>query len=173
MFNKVASEMNKMNISCTVDNVANKWKTLLRGYKTVKDHNRKTGVQKKTHPFENELNSILEKDPNVSPTHTSSSSFKSPKEDEGMPSNTKKRRVETSDIRSDDNTDGELSSSQSGSKPKKLQKSKQSSCSQLVSMLGNYMEKQDERNENITQQMQTMHNEKMDVLKSLIDVLKK
>jgi hypothetical protein len=110
MFNQVANEMNKMNVSCTADNVGNKWKTLLRGYKAVKDHNRKTGVQKKTHPFENELNTILEKDPNVSPTHTSSSSAKPPKEDdEGIPScsNSKKRKLDAFDY----SEDGESSDS--------------------------------------------------------------
>jgi hypothetical protein len=40
-------------------------------------------------------------------------------------------------------------------------------------MLGNYIEKQEERTESIQQRMQTMHNEKMDLLKSLIDVLEK
>lgn len=178
MFNQVATEMNKMNVSCTVDNVGNKWKTLLRGFKAVKDHNRKTGVQKKTHPFENELDAILAKDPNVSPTHTSSSSSKPPEKDEGMPScsSTKKRKIETSGIELDENTNENKNGESTDSSPngcKKLQKSKQSSSSQLVSMLGNYMGKQEERNENIAQRMQTMHNEKMDLLKSLIDIMKK
>lgn len=82
MFSQVSKKFNDFNVSATTDQVSNKWKSLLRGYKAVKDNNRKTGASKKTHPYENELDEILENDPNVTPPYVCFSASKRDREND-------------------------------------------------------------------------------------------
>lgn len=75
------------------------WKSLLRAYKNVKDHNKKSGSGTKSYEYENELNDILGNDPIISPTFTFSS-------DASMASSAEKKLNESND--SDDTSTSDL-----------------------------------------------------------------
>lgn len=57
-----------------VNQVSNRYKTLMRSYKQVVDNNKKTGSAEKTHAYKNELGEVLKDYPKIRPVHTLSSS---------------------------------------------------------------------------------------------------
>ena len=61
-----------------------------RSLKDVKDHNNKSGNDKKTHPFQNELDVILKTKPTISPVATASSSSSTVCEESGKEKSAKR-----------------------------------------------------------------------------------
>ena len=58
----------------TLKQVRNKWKTLLNGYKSVVDNNKKSGAKRKSNQFFKDMDEILGDRPNVTPVALASSS---------------------------------------------------------------------------------------------------
>ena len=90
-----------------------RFKTLQRGLKNVTDHNKKSGNDKKSHPYEAEL-AFLSMKPNFTPKYLkgseSSSISQSPSSDEQSTSKPHKRSAEVpleDDPESDDHDDGD------------------------------------------------------------------
>lgn len=53
-----------------VNQVSNRYKTLMRSYKQVVDNNKKTGSAEKTHAYENELGEVLKDYQKIRRVHT-------------------------------------------------------------------------------------------------------
>ncbi|KAK5644439.1 hypothetical protein RI129_005739 [Pyrocoelia pectoralis] len=59
--------MNKQHYSFTWDQVQNKWKSLVRTYKNVKDNNNETGRNRKTWIFFDKMDQLFAKNPAIDP----------------------------------------------------------------------------------------------------------
>jgi len=59
----------------------NKWKGMLRSYKSVKDHNKQTGRGRRTLPYFNDLDEMLGESPNITPAAVECSTIPSTIED--------------------------------------------------------------------------------------------
>lgn len=66
-FDEISDAMMQKGYAFTSDQCATRMKTMLRAYKLVKDHNKVSGNQPKTYPYEKELDEIFGKHPNVNP----------------------------------------------------------------------------------------------------------
>ncbi|XP_034307601.1 uncharacterized protein [Magallana gigas] len=67
LWNKIAKVLReKGNCNFSAVQVEGRWKTLMRGLKNVKDHNKKSGAERRNHPYEEELEFMAAK-PNVQP----------------------------------------------------------------------------------------------------------
>lgn len=111
VWEKITSQMKENGYSFNSEQVAGRWKSLLRAYKNVKDHNKKSGSGTKSYEYENELNDILSNDPIISPTFTISS-------DASMASSAEKRKLNESDDSDDTSTSDHEQASCSTSAPK-------------------------------------------------------
>lgn len=65
--------MKENEYSFNSEQLADRWKSLLRAFKNVKDHNKKSVSVTKSYEYENELNDIRGNDPIINPTFTLSS----------------------------------------------------------------------------------------------------
>ena len=62
LFRDIASKLaRELGMSCTEQQASNKCKSLKRSYKDIEDYNNKSGNDRKTHPFQSELDAILKK----------------------------------------------------------------------------------------------------------------
>lgn len=59
--------MNKFGHTFTRDQLQNKWKSLIRTYKSIKDNNNETGRNRKTWIFYEAIDKLLYKNPTVDP----------------------------------------------------------------------------------------------------------
>ena len=76
MFQKLTQTLNaEVGLKCTEQEVINKWKSQKRSY--ILSHNNKSGNDKKTHPFQNELHEIFKQKPTITRVATASSSTSS------------------------------------------------------------------------------------------------
>ena len=57
---KIGEMMQIHKYNYTAEQCEGRWKTLVRGVKKVSDHNSKSGNNLKTHPYEEQLDFILE-----------------------------------------------------------------------------------------------------------------
>lgn len=69
MYEHVRKEMAHNGYNFTTKRITNKYFSLERAYKATKDHNKKTGRDKKSCPYQEELNTILQHRPSVNPVH--------------------------------------------------------------------------------------------------------
>lgn len=75
MFADIATTLRENGFQLSDEQVCGRWKTLLvRSYKSVQDHNGKSGNSRKTHDYQSELDEIFKNDPCVTPAVTLSSS---------------------------------------------------------------------------------------------------
>lgn len=68
MWKKIADEMQKYSYIYTWDQIQNKWKILLRTYKSIKDHNNITGRNRKRWQFFEKIDELMAKSPSIVPT---------------------------------------------------------------------------------------------------------
>lgn len=59
--------MEKHSYFYTWDQIQNKWKSLLRTYKSIRDHNNETGRSRKTWPFFEKIDKLFQKNPTIDP----------------------------------------------------------------------------------------------------------
>ncbi|XP_040072590.1 uncharacterized protein LOC115332247 [Ixodes scapularis] len=70
----LAETLNEMGYPVTEDQCCNKWKNLKKAYKGVKDHNAKSGNDRKDWPFLKEMDEIFGRRPEVVPLAVASTS---------------------------------------------------------------------------------------------------
>ncbi|KAF5300314.1 hypothetical protein FQA39_LY11171 [Lamprigera yunnana] len=63
---KISTEM-RVHHLYSWDQIQNKWKSLVRTYKSIKDHNSATGRKRKTWTFFEKIDYLMAKDPTVEP----------------------------------------------------------------------------------------------------------
>lgn len=74
MFDMISKEMCTAGYNYSSTQVTGRWKSLMIAYKAVKDNNKKRGAANKTYKYEDALDEVLLKDPNINPVFTLSSS---------------------------------------------------------------------------------------------------
>lgn len=162
LFQKVTQTLKaEVGLKCTEQQVTNKWKSLKRSYKDIQDHNNKSGNDKKTHPFQNELDEIFKQKPTITPVATASSSTSS--EESGKECKNEKKGIKRKHPHPHDDKS-----------PEKECRSKirHTQVSEVVSFLKNYAEKQEKRYVEESNRQERMHAERLSVFKDLIDAMK-
>ena len=66
----IAKEMSMKGYDVTTEQCENKWKAIRRKFREMVDHNRKTGNDRQTCPFQDELDAIYGTKENVNPSFT-------------------------------------------------------------------------------------------------------
>ena len=127
MWDKVSTELKSKGFNYSPDQVQGRWKSLARGYKNVKDHNQKSGNDRKCYEYEDQLDDLFGNDPKIVPKVTTSS--------------LKRSRITIGDIDKDDADSNVTSSSEN--KPRSEKKQKKSNDS--FEFIKCYIERQEER----------------------------
>ncbi|KAJ8300619.1 hypothetical protein KUTeg_022138 [Tegillarca granosa] len=70
LWDKISNKLKGYGYTYTSEQVAGRWKSLLRAYKNIRDHNNKSGNSAKSYEFEKELDEIFAADPAVTPKFT-------------------------------------------------------------------------------------------------------
>lgn len=66
-FCRIAVEINQFGYHYTWEQVQNKWKTLLRSYKAIKDHNGETGKERRNWKYYDVIDELLFGNPAIDP----------------------------------------------------------------------------------------------------------
>ena len=74
MHEAISYHLKKEGYNYSADQVAGRWKSLMRAYKNTKDNNSISGSARKVFEFESNLDELFEKDPSIIPVLTLSSS---------------------------------------------------------------------------------------------------
>lgn len=72
MWVRVAKALQEKSNHITAAQCEGRWKTLVRGMKSVSDHNKKSSNYKKSNPYEEELGFLGDR-PNINPVYVTSS----------------------------------------------------------------------------------------------------
>ncbi|KAF5294888.1 hypothetical protein FQR65_LT10686 [Abscondita terminalis] len=67
IWKRITDEINEFGYAYTWDQIQNKWKSLIRTYKNVRDNNNESGRNRKTWQFFNELDELFAKNPTIEP----------------------------------------------------------------------------------------------------------
>lgn len=151
LWGKISVSLSEHGYVFSPDQVAGRWKSLVRAYKNTKDHNNKSGNDLKVYEYEKELNDIFSENPSIQPTFTLSSA----------PSSSK--RVVPGE--GDDETD----SNESSSTPVPTKKAKKATeRNEVISVFKNFVEEQKEE----WKRREAVQREKIAVMSSLVAALK-
>jgi hypothetical protein len=132
------------------DQVNGKWKTLMRGYKSVKYNNKKYGAGKKSYEFETELDELFENDPIVKPVLTLSST------DNGKTSASGTNKSEDDEIVTQ--------------KPAK--KSRKASSADIADTIKQYLQESKQSREDTIERQERMHRDRINAYKGVEDALR-
>ena len=155
---KIAEKFNlTSSVKVTGEQCSNKWKKLEEKYKKVKEHNDKTGNERKECDFQQELEEFFGTDPKIIPTATVSSLTAKPA---------------TGNTSTDDEEELPLASCREPPKKKRKRRSK-SSATEMIEFLTEYKEEKRKEEEAKIVLAQKMHNEKMGIMERFLDVLSK
>jgi hypothetical protein len=152
VWNEIAKQLNEKGYKFTGDQVCSRWKTIMRGYKAVKDSNKTSGSAHKTYEYESYLDDIFCDNPVISPIAIRSST----------PSTSSNTSVEQSD---------EHLVLEEG--PKKQRVKRLSSASQVVGIMKDYMDMQERRQREEAERRERMHEDKMKIFNAFIDAQNK
>ena len=136
------------------NSVCNKWKKLEEKFKKVREHNAKTGSDKKECEFENELAEFFRSDPKIIPPVTVSSL---PPASAGSQST---------------DEDEELPLAKAVSKKKRKRRTK-SSASEIIEFLTEFKEEKRKEEQQKFDLAERMHEEKMVIMAQFLDILSK
>ena len=154
---RIAEKFNlTSSVKVTGEQCSNKWKKLEEKYKKVKEHNDKTGNDRKECDFQQELEEFFGTDPKIIPTATVSLTAK----------------PATGNTSTDDEEELLLASCREPPKRKKKRRSK-SSATEMIEFLTEYKEEKRKEEEAKIVLAQKMHNEKMGIMERFLDVLSK
>ncbi|KAF5289461.1 hypothetical protein FQR65_LT11834 [Abscondita terminalis] len=67
IWKKIANEMQEFEYTYTWDQLQNKWKSMLRTYKSIKDHNNQSGRNRKNWDYFNKMDELLYGHPAIDP----------------------------------------------------------------------------------------------------------
>ena len=147
----------KKGFSVSPDQVNDKWKTLMRSYKFVKDNNKKSGAGRKVFEFEEELDVLFQNDIIVKPVLTLSSTGKK-----------KNKEVEKSNTSDDDDNEEKQQNKQAGPAPKK----RKSASADMADTVKEYLQDLKRHQEEAVERQERMHRERLNVYKGVEDALR-
>ncbi|XP_060085706.1 uncharacterized protein LOC132565115 [Ylistrum balloti] len=161
LWQKISNSFREKTYNYTPDQVSGRWKTITRAYKSIKDHNKKSGNSKKNYEYEEDLDDLMGDCPTISPVTISSQKRKQP------------------EASSQDEDDDEIvdqdqdSSSSEASIPKEAsrKKVKKSKSSEVMDLLKLHTQQQQEFRKEEAARKDKMHKEKMALLSTLVQSL--
>ncbi|XP_052075879.1 uncharacterized protein LOC127713969 [Mytilus californianus] len=163
----IAEELASNGYKFTWEQVMGKWKTLITALKRTRDHNNRSGADKKSCAFQEELEEILGGNPTIEPSTTSGTKILNTchkrKVDEVVNDNDKVDEV-------DNDNDKETEPVQP---PKNEKKRRSGPSPDVVDFLKQYMEEQKKEREEEKAEKARMHSEKMNMFRELINEMKK
>ena len=166
MWEIIRDAMKQKGYTFSADQVAGRWKSIMRAYKNVKDNNKQTGTERKSYEFETQLDELFNRDPAFAPVAVLSSAAPKKK------TSGKRALMETSDS----DTEGQVlpnlknTTSQSDDTQKKKQKKmhQRSKSGELVDLFKTYIDDQKEKEKEEKERMEQMHKERIETMNSLI-----
>lgn len=135
---------------------SNKWKKLEEKFKKVREHNDKTGNDRKECDFQEELAEFFGTDPKIIPAATVSSLSVNPA---------------TGNTSTDEEEELPLGSRREP--PKKKKRRSKSSATEMIGFLTEYREEKRREERAKIALAQKMHNEKMGIMARFLDILSK
>ena len=151
MFSKIAFSFHKQSNTkmVTGDQCLRKWNKLESTFKKVEDHNKKTGNNKKTMKYYDEIQACIGSDPNIKPVISLESGHVS-------------------------GESGELSSADGKPKKRPVQKRKShSSAAEMLEFMSCYAEKREKVEEEILNLMKEMQNDKKMFSSEYLEIMRK
>ena len=141
-----------------------RWKTLLRSLKKVTDHNAKSGNDLKRHPYEEQLDFLIEQ-PNIQPSYIAGST---------VDDNQQLDDEETTNEGSDSDLDSSVSERSASPAPPAPTpaKKKRSNVSEVLEVLKEHISVQNARQQENNQRQKEMHEERLAVMKGFLEVFK-
>lgn len=165
----ITEELASNGFKFTSEQVMGKWKTLITALKRTRDHNNRSGSDKKSCAFQEELEDILGGNPSIEPSTTSGTKILNT-------STCNKRKVDEVVIDNDkvDEVDNDNNKEKEPVQPPKNEKKRRSgNSSEVVDFLKEYMEDQKREREEEKTEKARMHREKMSMFMELIKEMKK
>lgn len=151
-----------VDVTVTGDQCSNKWKKLEDKFKKVEDHNSKTGRNRQTCDFYDELSDFYGDNPKIRPLCPIASN-KQVEQDGGDDG--------ASESDEDEDEDDELPKVKA-QKKKKRRRSK-SSAGEMIEFLREFKQEKKEEDQGKRELLQKMHDDKMDVMNRLLNVIAK
>ena len=170
MWMEISDELKKNGFTFTWEQVMGRWKTLVAALKRTNDHNRRSGSDRRTCSYQKELEDIMNpENPTLRPAATTGTSiFKENKEKRKTIENkkdSKNTQSDGSDIEADPATVTKAEASQV--------KKRKTGNSEMIDFLKTYVAQQDEEKKALREERKAMHDEKMNLFKSLLQEMKK
>ena len=154
-WDKVAEQFNgNSSVRVTGEQCANKWKKLEEKHKKVREHNAKTGSDKKESEFEDELAEFFLSDPKLIPPATVSS-------------------LPTARAGSQSTDEDEESTLAKAVPKKKRKRRSKSSAAEIIEFLTEFKEEKGKEKQQKFDLAEKMHEEKMGVMARFLDILSK
>ena len=150
---KIAANLKEHGYIYTWEQVQGRYKTLTTAFKKMTDHNRKSGNDPRKCSFQEELEDIMGKKPSSSPVATCSTSA-----------------TTSSDEQLEETEKSEIPDESLCSQKKKKKKS---ASGEVIDFLKDYTEQQKEEKKEERKERKEMFNQKMEMMKMLIDAMKK
>ncbi|XP_033731236.1 uncharacterized serine-rich protein C215.13-like [Pecten maximus] len=173
MWNEISANLKKRGYSYTPDQVSGRFKTLVRGYKNFKDHQKKSGNGTKAFEYKEEMEELLGQDPAVVPVITLSSTAQNATDiDDSLDSSRDGDETEDTTSAASNATVSESSKRKKPNTNDPVDANKKRRCSSradVIQSLNDLMKNQESENE----KKEARHREKLDVLKELVGALSK
>ena len=172
MFIEITEKMHKEGYTFTWEQVQGRWKTLVTALKKTKDHNNKSGNDRKTCAFEKELDIMFEGNPSIKPAASSSSCI--------FPVQEKRKELDGDCTEADENDEknGNVKSNSENTCNKNKKQHKRNS-SEMIDLMKDFItqqqvdkEKQRQERQNIHNDKKAMHEEKMNLFRDMLKQMK-
>jgi len=163
MWLEISKTLNDKGYLYNAEQVSERWKTLNRAYKNVKDQNRKSGNSRKNFEFETSMDDMLGDDPAIEPLHIASSRKASTDKSSTCSSKGESQEADDSEEESNDNVE------MAASKPKRPRKT---TSGTVVEILQDFIEKSQKSKDDEIERKERMHREKLDAINSLVGIIK-
>ena len=185
LWEKIRKGMQNHSLFYSCQQVENKWKSLTNTYRKKKDKLKKTGEgrSRTNFPFENELDEIYGENHDTAPAFlmgtdiATPSTSSIPESSDDLNSDTFQDTEGTESVAreqdEDTSTEDQGNTSNTGSPSRKKKRKSQTQSSQVLTFLQNYTADINKMEQQRREDSMRQHEEKINILKSFIDVLKK
>ena len=155
LWGRIHKQLVESGVKCTVGQIQSKWRNLKRSYHSTVDHNSQTGVEAKKSKFYDEFSELYGTKASTIPPAT-------------LELGTSDVQSDTTSIQNSDSEHGEdtdtMGTATGEAKKKIKQKKRESTGEKVLTLLTDQSAKQ-------LQQMQTMHEDRMQRMDRLLDIL--
>ena len=150
----ISRKINEKDYAYNSEQVSGRWKSLTRAYKNVKDHNKKSGNNKKSFEFESQMDDLFGDDPTIVPVVTASS----------------RKRYDNSSCSSSRAEESE--SLDDGAGPSNPKRQRKGTSGTVVDLLQDFIERGQKSKEEELDRRERMHREKLDAINRLVGIIK-